>query len=98
MRSDLPANWQFNVSIDPHIDNGWTIFNRDWPIYLIEVVGPVSAKALGLEADGSVNFPFTLPSANTALPPYLNVRLWHLADIRIRRPSGQLLTLSGRLQ
>ena len=47
MLSDLPANGQFNVSIDPHVDNDWTIFNRNGLIYLAEIVGPVNAKALG---------------------------------------------------
>ena len=52
MLSDLPANGQFNVSIDPDVDNDWPIFNRNGLIYLAEIVGPVNAKALGPEADG----------------------------------------------
>jgi len=51
MLSDLPANGQFNVSIDPHVDNDWAVFNRNGLIYLAEIVGPVNAKALGPEAD-----------------------------------------------
>ena len=51
MLSDLPANGQFNVSIDPDVDNDWPIFNLDGLIYLAEIVGPVNAKALGAEAD-----------------------------------------------
>ena len=54
MLSDLPANGQFNVSIDPHVDNDWAVFNRNGLIYLAEIVGPVNAKALGPEADGQV--------------------------------------------
>jgi hypothetical protein len=52
MLSDLPANGQFDVSVDANVDNNWAVFNRNGLIYLAEIVGPVNAKALGPEADG----------------------------------------------
>src|SRR5260221_5959933 len=52
MLRDLPANGQFNVSIDAHVDNYWAVFDRKSLIYLAEIVGPINSKALGAKADG----------------------------------------------
>ena len=41
-------------------------------------------------------FPFTLPPANTVVDaPYLNVRLWHLADIAVSSAHDRFWTQSG---
>ena len=51
MFRNLPANGQLNVSIDAHVDNYWTVFDRKCLIYLAEIVWSTNSKTLGAKAD-----------------------------------------------
>ena len=44
MLRNLPANGQLNVSIDAHVDNYWTVFDRKCLIYLAEIVWSTIVK------------------------------------------------------
>lgn len=50
MLRDLPAHGQFNVAVDAHIDDHWTVFDRKRLIDLAEIVGPIDPETLGAQA------------------------------------------------
>ena len=52
MLRNLPANRQFNVSVDAHIDNHRAVFDGKSLVNLAEIVGPIDSESLGAKANG----------------------------------------------
>ena len=47
----LPANRQFNISVDAHIDDHRAVFDGESLVDLAEVIGPIDSEALGAKAN-----------------------------------------------
>jgi hypothetical protein len=52
MLRNLPANRQFNVAVDAHVDNDWAVCDGESLIDLVEIVGATNSKPLGAKTDG----------------------------------------------
>src|SRR5580700_559662 len=52
MLRNLPAYWQFDITVDTHVDDHRAVFDRKSLVDLAEIVGPINSKALGAKADG----------------------------------------------
>jgi hypothetical protein len=51
MLRNLPADGQFNVAVDAHVDDHRAVLNCKSFVDLAEIVGPIDPETLGAEAD-----------------------------------------------
>jgi hypothetical protein len=49
---NLPANGQFDITVDTNVDDDRAVLDRKSFINLAEIVGPIDSETLGAKADG----------------------------------------------